>query len=141
MVHQEQHRFIVAELKTETGRLTKGRWNKAHTRYLPGQDDWAQALDGCPGVEFYLWRPNMWDEIEEALRTPNEQLDQRIAEVEKLMSNFEQENPGVLEALEMIGVTVDEYEWLISGMTGFDIETSSNTYRGNRERSLRAPGV
>ena len=65
MVHPIQHRFIAAELKTEKGKLTKGRWNKAHTRWLPGQDEWQAALIDCPGFEYYLWRPSMWEEIEE----------------------------------------------------------------------------
>jgi len=37
---------IFAELKTATGRLT------------PAQRTWLDALDGCPGVEAYLWRPS-----------------------------------------------------------------------------------
>ena len=63
-------RVIIAELKTETGRLRKGRWNKGGTRYLPGQDEWLAAFSGCPGVETKLWRPADWLSgiIEAALR-------------------------------------------------------------------------
>jgi hypothetical protein len=50
-------RVIFAEIKTEKGRLSTGRMNKANTRWLPGQDDWLEALSHCIGVEYYLWRP------------------------------------------------------------------------------------
>jgi len=50
-------RVIFAELKTSTGRLRKGRWNKAGTRFLPGQDTWRDALLACPGAEWWLVRP------------------------------------------------------------------------------------
>lgn len=68
MVHGDG-RLIFAELKTMKGKYTKGRWNKAHTRWLPGQDEWAFALQGVPGVEYYLWRPSDIDEIESVLGT------------------------------------------------------------------------
>ena len=60
-------RVIFAELKTVKGKLTKGRWNKSG-RWLPGQDQWQDALISCPGVEYYLWRPDGLDgEIERIL--------------------------------------------------------------------------
>ncbi len=68
MVHKEQGRVLFVELKSEKGKLTKGRWNKAGTRWLPGQDTWAEALNACPGTEYYLFRPSDWDEIEEVLK-------------------------------------------------------------------------
>ena len=68
LVHPEQHRVIFVELKSEKGRYTKGRWNKAGTRWLPGQDEWAEALSACPGVDYYLWRPGDMDQIETVLR-------------------------------------------------------------------------
>lgn len=68
MVHKEQGRVLFIELKSEKGKLTKSRWNKAGTRFMPGQEDWAEALNACPGVEYYLFRPSDWDEIEAALR-------------------------------------------------------------------------
>ena len=68
MVHKEQGRVLFIELKSEKRKLTKGRWNKAGTRWLPGQQDWAEALDACPGVESYLFRPSDWDEIEAVLK-------------------------------------------------------------------------
>ena len=60
-------RVIFAELKTVKGKLTKGRYNKSG-RWLPGQDQWQDALISCPGVEYYLWRPDDLDgEIERIL--------------------------------------------------------------------------
>jgi len=62
-------RVIFAELKAVKGRLTKGRFNKSGNRWLPGQDEWSDALRSCPGVEYYLWRPDGLDgEIERILR-------------------------------------------------------------------------
>jgi len=69
MVHPVQHRVIFAELKTVKGKLTKGRYNKSGNRWLPGQDEWQDALTSCPGVDYYLWRPDGLDgEIERILR-------------------------------------------------------------------------
>ena len=60
-------RVIFAELKTVKGKLTKGRWNKSG-RWMTGQDEWQDALSSCPGVEYYLWRPDGLDgEIERIL--------------------------------------------------------------------------
>ena len=60
-------RVIFAELKTVKGKLTKGRYTKSG-RWLPGQDQWQDALISCPGVEYYLWRPDGLDgEIERIL--------------------------------------------------------------------------
>jgi len=67
MVHPVQHRMIVAECKMEKGKLTTGRYNKKGT-WLNGQDEWAQALTDCPGVEYYFWKPSMLAEIEEMLK-------------------------------------------------------------------------
>jgi hypothetical protein len=67
MVHPTQHRVIFAELKTVKGKLTKGRYNKSGNRWLPGQDEWGDALTSS-GVEYYLWRPDGLDgEIERIL--------------------------------------------------------------------------
>jgi hypothetical protein len=49
-------RFVVAELKSEKGRLG------------PGQSEWLQALGEVPGVEAYLWRPSDIPEIRRVLR-------------------------------------------------------------------------
>lgn len=70
MVHKEQGRVLFIELKSEKGKLTKGRWNKAGTRFMPGQEDWAEALNACPGVEYYCLRPSDWDQIVEILNEP-----------------------------------------------------------------------
>ncbi len=67
MVHKDRGEVIFAELKTSKGRLSKGHWNRAHTRWLPGQDEWGEALSSCPGVSYYLWRPEDWPEIESTL--------------------------------------------------------------------------
>ena len=68
MVHPTQHRVIFAELKTVKGKLTKGRYNKSG-RWMTGQDEWQDALTSCPGIEYYLWRPDGLDgEIERILR-------------------------------------------------------------------------
>ena len=68
MAHPHQHRVIFAELKTVKGKLTKGRYNKSG-RWMPGQDEWGDALTSCPGVEYYLWKPDGLDgEIERILR-------------------------------------------------------------------------
>ena len=68
MAHPHQHRVIFAELKTVKAKLTKGRYNKSG-RWMPGQDEWGDALTSCPGVEYYLWRPDGLDgEIERILR-------------------------------------------------------------------------
>jgi VRR-NUC domain len=42
---------VVAELKTDRGRLT------------PVQRDWLEALTQCPGLEVYVWRPSDWEAI------------------------------------------------------------------------------
>jgi hypothetical protein len=53
-------RLVFAELKSEKGRVR------------PEQQVWQEALlrvaSRTPGVEVYLWRPSMWDEIEGTLR-------------------------------------------------------------------------
>ena len=62
-------RVIFAELKSEKGRLTiKQRYSPKTGRSLPNQMDWKDALEACPGVEYYLWRPRHWDEIMEAIQ-------------------------------------------------------------------------
>ena len=61
-------RVIFAELKTVKGRLTKGRYNKSGNRWLPGQDEWQDALSEVQGIEYFLWRPDGLDgEIERIL--------------------------------------------------------------------------
>lgn len=47
--------IIVAELKTERGRLT------------PAQRHWLDLFESC-GIRAYVWRPSQWDEVEATLR-------------------------------------------------------------------------
>lgn len=49
-------RVIVAELKAELGKLT------------PAQEHWRAEFAGCPGVEYFVWRPSDWDALSEVLR-------------------------------------------------------------------------
>ena len=49
-------RVIFAELKRERGRVTDA------------QRAWAEELAECAGVEYYLWRPSDWDEVEMILK-------------------------------------------------------------------------
>lgn len=44
-------RLIIAEVKTEDGKLSKE------------QLEWYGALCLCPGVEVYVWRPRDWNEV------------------------------------------------------------------------------
>ena len=46
---------IMAELKTDTGRLSKA------------QAAWIAALDVVPGIEAVIWRPRHWATVEEKL--------------------------------------------------------------------------
>jgi hypothetical protein len=48
-------RVIYAELKRDSGKLT------------PAQDEWAELLLACPGVEYYVWRPSDFDAIAKTL--------------------------------------------------------------------------
>jgi hypothetical protein len=49
-------RLILAELKSDTGKLT------------PAQTVWIELLCACPGIEVYLWRPADFDDVTEILR-------------------------------------------------------------------------
>jgi hypothetical protein len=49
-------RIVFAELKSNDGRLT------------PAQCTWIAALEQCPGVEVYVWRPGDWPKIVECLK-------------------------------------------------------------------------
>ena len=52
-------RVLFVELKSAKGKLT------------PAQEEARDLLMGCPGVEYYLWRPQDWPEIEKALACGN----------------------------------------------------------------------
>jgi hypothetical protein len=49
-------RLIIAELKTDRGRLT------------PAQHVWCAQLQQCAGLEVYIWRPAQWDAIRQRLQ-------------------------------------------------------------------------
>lgn len=49
-------RVVFAELKVGKNRLSMH------------QAMYRERLLACPGVEYFLWKPDMWDEIEEVLR-------------------------------------------------------------------------
>ena len=51
-------RLVLVELKTQTGTL----------RVM--QKVWREALEKCPGIEYYVWRPSSWrsGEISRLLR-------------------------------------------------------------------------
>ena len=44
-------RLIFAELKREKGKLTES------------QEEWAELLKACPGVEYYIWKPSDIEQI------------------------------------------------------------------------------
>ena len=69
LVMVQPPRIIFAELKTEKEPLRKGHWNKSkrNPRWLPGQDDWAEAFAACPGVEYMLVRPSNVQLVYESL--------------------------------------------------------------------------
>ena len=56
LVFVRGERLIVAELKTERGRVSNA------------QSAWLAALDAISGIETYVWRPNDWPVIETMLR-------------------------------------------------------------------------
>jgi hypothetical protein len=48
-------KLIIAELKSERGRLT------------PAQRDWLELLKHVQGIDVYMWRPSDWKVIESVL--------------------------------------------------------------------------
>ena len=72
LARRSPERLIFAELKTEAGKLSKGKWygkgSKAH--YELGQDEVLTLLREIKGIEVYLWRPHDWSsgEIERILK-------------------------------------------------------------------------
>lgn len=49
-------KIIFVELKRENGKLT------TH------QQEWADLLKACPGVEYYLWQPSQFEQIVATLK-------------------------------------------------------------------------
>ena len=50
-------RCIMAELKTDTGRVSKA------------QEEWIAALDVVPGIDAVIWRPRHWASLQAKLTT------------------------------------------------------------------------
>lgn len=48
-------RVLFVELKSDKGVLTLD------------QIIWKEALEACPGISYYLWKPSQWSEVVEAL--------------------------------------------------------------------------
>ena len=63
---KEGRRNIAAEVKIQTGRVAKGKFDKKG-RWVMGQDEWLELL-GQGGADSYLWRPSDFDTIVEVLR-------------------------------------------------------------------------
>lgn len=53
---------IFAELKSEDGKLTKE------------QKKWKDVLEACPGVRYFLWRPDDYNEAVKVLRDPSRKV-------------------------------------------------------------------
>jgi hypothetical protein len=49
--------IIFAELKNNKGKLSDKQWV------------WHETLKQCPGVSFYLWRPQDWESVIDILQT------------------------------------------------------------------------
>jgi hypothetical protein len=48
-------RFVLAELKTDRGRVSVE------------QREWLAARSSVPGIEVHLWRPSNWDDVQRVL--------------------------------------------------------------------------
>ena len=54
-------RELMVELKSPKGRLRRGKLSKNKNFWLPGQDEWLEAIDSVNRPpEAYLWRPEDW---------------------------------------------------------------------------------
>ena len=70
-IHRTKPICLIAELKSETGKLTRG-YTDSRGRYHPGQADWMQrwheiATDPRARIYTRLWRPSDTQEIEKFL--------------------------------------------------------------------------
>ena len=52
--------------------------------------------------------------------------------LEAMISLFEQENPALTKAINTLGMTVDDYERLLTESRNFDIQTSNSTSEVHR---------
>ena len=65
-------RLILAELKSDTGKLTKGKviLTGRRSKYVMGEEDWKQIYLQYPYIEVYVWRPVDLEEIARILQRP-----------------------------------------------------------------------
>ena len=56
-----------------------------------------------------------------------EELDGQIAFVGEAVSSFEAENPGLVELMETLGISIDEYEKIVTGTDAWGFETSNSS--------------
>ena len=61
------------------------------------------------------------------MTTKRDGLDEHLAHVEAVVSAFEQDNPELADAIETIGMSIDEYERLVAEAQGVQVDTASNT--------------
>ena len=61
------------------------------------------------------------------MSTKRDDLDKNIAYVEGAFATFEKDNPWLAEAIETLGMTIDEYDRIMSEMPRFEIETSNSS--------------
>ena len=54
-------------------------------------------------------------------------LSTQIAFVDTVISDFEADNPALASLMETLGISIDEYERIVSGMDGFEFVTSSTS--------------
>ena len=71
LLNEQTGRIIFAEIKSATGKLSKGRWiiRKGRSVYLLGQEDWVRILKAAK-QEVYIWIEdvNSLEEISDILR-------------------------------------------------------------------------
>lgn len=60
IVDRRNHRMLYWELKTQTGKVSVGRLNPKQNKWLPGQDEWLEALSECYTLQSGLYRPEHW---------------------------------------------------------------------------------
>ena len=59
--------------------------------------------------------------------TTHEGLDEQIALVEEAVLSFQADNPGLMDLLETLGISIDEYERIVTGTDGLEFQTSNSS--------------